>query len=285
MMIEENNMKRNNKLWMLGDVLDTIPGKANYVDGLSYCSLETAAEYMGCGGVFWYNTSHDMSLIDEAHVKRLAGIENICCILTHIEENGPGKGGWKLYYKEAAEKVSRLSLNHPEIKGALIDDFMSETGPSRYITPEYMEEVYAALKSANPNLKLYVVQYLGRQTPKNLLPFKDCIDGLSVWNWIHTTHYWEAEYERDIWFLRDMFPGKLINQGQFIHDFGGKRGAMPMDFLKLQCDKILEQYDAGMLDEWCLIQSGFLSKPDHREQFEYLRNLWYWLTNSRTVLK
>lgn len=277
--------RRNDNLWMWGDVLDKIPSKANCVPGLSYTSLETAAEYMGCGSAFYVNSDFGLEQIDEAHIRRMAGINNICCLLTHIEENGPGLGGWKLYYKEAAEKISKLSVTHPEIKSALIDDFLSETGPSRYITPEYVKEVHDALTSANPDLKLYVVQYIGRQKPQDLLPFKDYFDGFSLWNWIHTDHYWEAEYERELWFLHDMFPGKTIIQGQFIHDFGGKRGAMPMDILKYQCEKILEQYDAGMVDGWCLLQSGFLSKPDHREQFEYIRNLWHWLTNGRTVLK
>lgn len=279
-------MMNREKFWLWGYLLDTVPGKAFFVDGATSCSLETAVNYLGCEGAFWMNPLHDLDAICDAQMERLAGIPNVIAGLTHVETNGPGLGGWKILYAEAAEKISALSLKYPAIKGALIDDFRSETGPSRYITPAELHRINVALKSKNPALKLYIVQYHTTQnSPVELQPYKDDFDGISVWNWVPTEYFWRALYADEIRHLREAFPGKEIIQGQFIHDFGGGAGAMPMEHVTMQCDRIAAQLDAGNIDGWCVIQNGFFCRPDHREAVQYLKNYWDWYYNTRTVLK
>ena len=278
-------MKNREKFWVWGYVLDKVPGRAPFVSESTRCSLETGVQYMGCEGAFWMNGLHDIDALGDEQLARLKGIPNLICGLTHVETLGPGKGGWKLLYKESAERISELSLKYPAIKGALIDDFRSETGPSRSITPEYLHEVNLALKSKNPALKLYLVQYHVTQNPvTELLPYKDDFDGISIWNWIPTEYFWKALYEFDILRFRDAYPDKQIIQGQFIHDFGGKSGPMPMEHVEMQCECITQQLDAGMIDGWCVLQSGFFSHRNHRKQVEYVRNYWNWLYETRTVL-
>jgi len=277
-------MKRDERFCLWGYILDKVPGNAMFVDGLTHCSLETAADYLGCGCAFWMNPLHDLDALNEKQLSRLDGIPSVICGLTHIETNGPGLGGWKLFYKESAARVSELSLKHPSIKGALIDDFRSETGPSRNMTPAELHEINLALKSKNPALKLYIVQYHTMQKTQDLLPYRDDFDGISVWNWVSTDYFWNALYADEVRHLREMFPDKDLNQGQFMHDFGGGNRPMPMDQLELQCSKILSQFDAGTLNGWCLIQSGYFCRQDHRCQVEYLRNFWDWIRKTRTIL-
>lgn len=277
--------KIHEKFWVWGYVPDTIPGNAMFVNEPTRCSLETGVRYMGCGGAFWMNGLHDLNALGDEQIARLKGIPNLICGLTHIETNGPGKGGWKLFYKEAAERVSELSLKYPAVKGALIDDFRSENGPSRDMTPEQLHEINLALKSKNPSLKLYVVQYHTLQNPLiELQPYKNDFDGISIWNWFPTEYFWKALYEFDIRRLRQAYPDKEIIQGQFIHDFGGKSGPMPMEQVEMQCEYITEQLDIGRIDGWCVLQSGFFSQRNHRKQVEYLRQYWNWIYETRTVL-
>ena len=278
-------MKNREKFWVWGYILDQVPGKAMFVDEPTRCSLETGVRYMGCEGAFWMNSLHGLEALCDEQLRRLEGIPNLICGLTHIETNGPGLGGWKMLYREAAERISELSLKYPAVTGAVVDDFLEASGPSKDISPEYLHEVNAALKSKNPKLKLYVVQYLTIQDPVQCLqPFKDDIDGLSVWNWYPTEYFWKALYEVEVRRLRAAYPDKEIIQGQFIHDFGGKTGPMAMEQVEMQCEHICEQLDLGRIDGWCLLQSGFFSQQNHRRQAEYVRNFWNWYCDTRTVL-
>ena len=278
-------MMNREKFWVWGYILDKVPGTVPFVNESTCCSLETGVRYMGCEGAFWMNGLHSLEALCDEQLERLKGIPNIICGLTHIETNGPDLGGWKLLYREAAERISELSLKYPAIKGALIDDFRADAGPSFNITPEYVHEVSVALKAENPALKLYVVQYHTTQdSVKDLQPFKNDIDGISIWNWIPTEYFWKALYGSEIRHLREAYPDKEIIQGQFIHDFGGKSGPMPMNFVEMQSACIAGQLNSGTIDGWCLLQSGFFSHPNHRQQLEYMRNFWNWYCGTRTVL-
>ena len=279
-------MENREKFWVWGYILDTVPGKAPFVDGNTSCSLETAVKYMGCEGAFWMDGLHSLDALCEERMERIKHIPNIIAGLTHVESNGPGLGGWKILYREAAEKISELSLKYPQIKGAVIDDFREMTGPSKDITPEEVHEINLALKSRNPALKLFVVQYYSSQNPvTDLVPYEKDIDGISIWDWVSTDYFWEALFPTEIFRLKNRFPDKEIIQGLFIHDFGGKGQALPMDQLKLQCECISRKLESGRLDGWCALQSGYFCSYDHREQVEYLRNFWNWFYQTRTVLK
>jgi hypothetical protein len=278
-------MQNREKFWLWGYMLDAVPGHAMFVDKQSYSSLETCVSYLGCEGAFWMNSLHDIDALTEENMDRLAGIPQVICGLTHVETNGPGLGGWKLLYKESAARISELSLKYPAIKGALIDDFRSETGPSRDITPEELHEINVALKSKNPDLKLYIVQYHTTQnSPVELQAYKNDFDGISIWNWVHTEYFWRALYADELRHIREALPGKEIIQGQFLHNFGDGWVPMALDNVKFQCDRISEQLEAGNIDGWCVIQSGFFGFRSHREQVEYVRNFWNWYWGTHSVL-
>ena len=107
-------------------------------------------------------------------------------------------------------------------------------------------------------------------------------DGLTLWAWHSTDHFWKALYEDEIRKLRRMYPGKELIQGQFIHAYGDAGGAQPMDQMELQCESIAYQMDRGRLDGWCALQNGWFCRQDHRKQVEYLRSYWEWYRNTRT---
>ena len=272
------------RFWLWGYVLeDKVPGKMMFVDGLTSCSAETAVSLLKCGSLFWMNPLHGQEAINERQYGFIKECDNIFVGLTHLEKNGPGLGGWELQYRESAEKVSRFSLEHPNIKGAIIDDFRSPTGPSKNITVEEVREIKQALVSANPNLKLYVVQYYVIQKPEEIIPFLPYIDGTAIWLWNSTDEFWNTQYESTLREWREVFDGKEFIQGQFLHAYGDGNVPQPMEQMKLQCRHIAKALDASTLNGWCILNNGWFCKLDHQEQLEYLKSFWDWYRDTRTI--
>jgi len=272
----------NNNLWVWGYTLKKSPGRVPFVNRFTRCSLETAADYLGADNVVCMDSAHDISALTPETMGRFAKFKRVICGLTHVEE----QDGWHVHYKEAARKISELSLLCPNITGALIDDFRDPPGPSRKMTPEELRGIYEALKSVNPSLKLYLVRYHVRQDYEELLAYKDYFDGINVWCWNSTDHFWKMLYKFDLRKLHELLPGKEVLQGQFIHDFdAGDWVPMPMDQLKLQCEKISLSMREKRIDGWVVLQNGFFDAYDHREQVCYLKEFlnWFYGTWSREL--
>ena len=277
-------MPKDPHFWVWGYVLDKVPGTAQFVPGTTSCSLETAANYLGCGSVFWMNPLHGQDAIADWQIERLQGFDRVVAGLTHIETNGPGLGGWRVEYYESAMKLAALSLKYKNLQGVIIDDFRAATGPSRYMTDDELRAIYMDMKAINPDFKMYVVYYHILQTPDSLLSCKDYFDGMAVWCWRSTDYFWDALYEEEIRILHENYAGKELIQGQFVHAYGDGWIPQPMNQLTKQCARISDQMDAGNLDGWCALQSGWFCRPDHREQVEYIKNFWNWYRDTRTVL-
>ena len=270
-----------NKMWLWGYTLEQIPGSMPFVEGSTYCSLETGAKYLGCDNVFWMNSIHTLKEPSEKNSRLLKDFKQICCGLTHLETRGPGRGGWELHYVESARKAGRLSKKIPSITGVMLDDF-HVMGPSQDITPKQLAEINDALKSENPGLELNLVMYR-RQTADEYAPYADSFDGISFWDDTSNPYYWNTLYRDQIAEFRQRFPEKKIIQGQFMHDFWHDNKPMPMEILELQCDIIAEQLERGNIDGWAVIQNGFFCRTSHRRQTEYLRNFWAWYNGCHTT--
>ncbi|MBE6356608.1 MAG: hypothetical protein E7058_05800 [Lentisphaerae bacterium] len=276
--------KKDNRFWVWGYTLDKVPGPSYFVNGPTSCSLETAADYLGCSNLCWMNSLHSMDAICDQNFTRLERFESILCGLTHIEHDYPGSGKWEMFYKESAAKIAEYSRKYPNIKGVILDDFRAPEGPSGKLTDEDLHVINAAMKEVNPDLKLYLVQYHTRQDFTKLESCSKDFDGLSIWSWRSTDYFWNALYEDDIMLLRRLFPDKDIIQGQFIHAYGDAGGAQPMDQMILQCNKIAKELDRNSINGWCALQSGYFCRLDHREQVEYLKNFWNWFRDTHTIL-
>ena len=278
-------MAKDLHFWTWGYVLDKVPGNVNFVSGVTSCSLETGAKYLGSDSVFWMNPLHTQEAITEWQIERLQDFPQVVAGLTHVETNGPGLGGWRVEYYESAMKIARLSLKYKNLQGVIIDDFRSPTGPSRYMTDEELRAIYLDMKAINPAMRLYLVYYHITQHPDSLISCREYFDGLTAWCWHSTDYFWNALYEEEIRMLRENYPDKELIQGQFIHAYGDGNIPLPMDQLTNQCKKIASQLDRGNFDGWCALQSGWFCREDHREQVEYVRNYWNWYRSTRTVLK
>ena len=270
-------MRDNNNLWVWGYVLDKIPDNVLFTDRRSFCSLETAAEYLGADNVVFMNSAADRNALNDGLFQHLSKCKRIVCGLQHGA------------YVETARMVSEFAANHPNIVGVNIDDFHCLGSPSEHMTVDELREIREALDSVTKGLKLYVVCYFYRFGDHSLEQFRDLFDGINVWCWTSTTHFWKGEYEYTVQKLHRDFPDKEILQGQFMHEYGdgflweGTK-PQPMDMLELQCDKISDQLRDGTIKGWVVLQNGFFSYPDHRRQVQFLRDYFDWMLGTWTSL-
>lgn len=259
----------NNNLWVWGYVLDQIPGSMPFVNMETHCSLETAADYLNADNAVFMNSTTDRNSLNDTLFAHMKGFRQVVCGLQH------GK------YAETAEMVSRFSKTHPNVTGAIIDDFRDSVGPSAKMSVEDLKRVYEALKSENPELKLYLVRY-SRQDQKELIPYLDYFDVINFWVWVSTDHYWRSQYHYDIEAIRSVCD-KPILQGTFLHNYGEDWDApIPMDMLKLQCPKIADELRAGTVSDWIVLQNGWFCRENHREQIQWLKAYLDWFRGTWT---
>ena len=258
----------NNKLWVWGYVPDKVPGMMPFVNQETWCSLETAGSYLRADNAVYMNSTSDMNSLNDTLFACMKDFKQVVCGLQH------GK------YAETAEAVSRFSLTHPNVTGAIIDDFRDSVGPSANMSVAELKKVYEALKSENPALKLYLVRY-SRQDQKELIPYLDYFDVINFWVWVSTDHYWRSLYHYDIEEIHKL--GKPVMQGTFMHNYGEDWDQpIPMDMLRLQCPKIADEIRTGMVDDWIILQNGWFCRENHREQVQWLKNYLEWFCGTWT---
>ncbi len=261
-------MKKSN-LWVWGYTLDKIPSEMPFVDRPTHCSIETAADYLEAENIVYMDSSLDIGALHDNRFQYVSKYQNVLCGLTHGQ------------YLESAEALSGFSLTHPNICGAIIDDFYDGIGPSRNMTVAELKTIQRELKSRNPALKLFVVRY-DHQDQNVILPYADFFDGICYWIWVSTEHAWSASYHPDILKMKRLF-NKPILQGTFIHNYGEDYGdPIPMDKLQLQCRKISEEIQRKNIDGWVILQNGWFCRHDHREQIQWLKNYLDWFYGTTT---
>ena len=263
-------------LFVWGYMLDNVPGPVPFVDGVTHCSLETAADYLEAGSVVYLNSNHSLDFPTAQHLERLGKFDGVVCALL----NDQGK------MRESAAKVGRLSLEHKNIKGAIIDDFLDWHGPTAKMTPGDLKAVAAALKQDNPELKLYVVRYTW-QDQKDLLPYLEHIDVINLWVWVSTEHFWRSEYEPELDRIKQL-TGKPVVQGLFLHNYGETHNngdqPIPLDLLQLQCKKIFPKVRSSSLEGCVVLQNGWFDRDSHREHVQWLRSYLEWFHGTTTTL-
>lgn len=94
----------------------------------------------------------------------------------------PSEGGNLIEMKKRAREVSLLSLEHPQIYGAVIDDFWIDFVVKETINRADVVEIKTLLTSANSHLKLFVVTYERWGEIYKVDPIIErAVDGISFW--------------------------------------------------------------------------------------------------------
>jgi hypothetical protein len=167
--------------------------------------------------------------------------------------------------RQEAANLSSVSLEFPNVTGALIDD---TSGIFKYdgYNAGWTQQVSAALHSANPALKLWLVVYtheLGLPQWLSFLPYMD-IANLWVWKYQDLPHI-----EEHVARCAEVFPGKEIILGTYIRDYPASIG-VPLDLLRLQYETILRLYEKGKIAGYSILGACLIDM--HPPQAEFIRD-------------
>ena len=225
-------------------------------------ALIRGAEYFNAdNGVYVYGPTNEKMMGLHSGFKRLLCQINSNCRTPGAQENSSDQ--------ENAERLSRLSLQFPNIEGAMCDDLAVKY--QKAVLPDVMKECYHALKKHNERLQMYGVVYTWELEQKDFQPVLPYLDGISLWFWkleelVKYDHYMEL--------VRRYFPGKKILQGVFIHEYGRSDSANPPHLLKYQLDKTRQYMAEGLIDGVIILGDREIKKwPESAEAVKnYLRD-------------
>ena len=130
--------------------------------------------------LIWHSANDWDDLHEFLPLAREAGITVWVYLVPHSESgfqnpNLPYSEPFKLDYVRWAEEIAKLSLEHENVVGYVIDDFWGNVTPDRF-SPEYTREMVEAGKAINPELKFYPLMYypqFGIEFVEKLTPIID----------------------------------------------------------------------------------------------------------------
>lgn len=262
------------KMWLWGYTLQEVPGTVPFVNGPSHCSLETGADYLGMENVIFMNPMHGLENLSEENFSLIADRKEVICALNSKD------------YVYAAQKVSAFSVQHPNITGAVFDDFYPN---AKNVEEEKsrIKNIYEGLKSENPDLKLYVVRY-AHSPIEEIEPYLEYIDGIIFWVWVPTEHYFRTQFIKDLEKLKKY--NKVLYQGIFIQNYGeleffryNEANPTNPELLELQLEKTACALDFGLLDGAVVLQNGWFSFYGFRENLSIIKNFFDWYNDTRTI--
>lgn len=228
-------------------------------DGCRYFGL-TRANYM-----FHPNTRFAMD--------HMSWLDEVTCDIAKWKyrdsENG-GSDHWVDASPETvrseAELVSRLSLDYPNIAGVFHDDMLGLVRREG-MTPEQYLSVYSAAKSANPELKLWIVVYTHELEAAEWADFEPFMDVCNLWIW-HSEEV--VDQDEGIAQCRERFPDTPLVMGCYLRDYT-KRAPVALDLVKAQWDSVLRNLEAGTLDGFSILSANLID--GHLEQAQYIRDV------------
>ena len=145
--------------------------------------------------------------------------------------------------EENAELLSKLSLQFPNVVGAMCDDVT--TNYLKVVLPERFEARSKALKKYNPELKMYGVVYVQELDEKDFSHIQPYMDVVNHW-YLHKDEI--LEYDEKLALCRSKFPGKPIIQGIFLHEYGYSDAGNLPELLIYQLDKAREYMTKGIVE-------------------------------------
>lgn len=199
-------------------------------------TLIRGAKYFDAkNGVYVYGST------DEKMMRLHSGFKRLLCQV-NSQCRTPGAQG-TMSDEANAEELSRLSLQFPNIVGAMCDDVA--TYFRHKVLPEAFEARSKALKKYNDKLKMYGVIYVHELDQKDFTLILPYLDSVNLWFWNMDEI---LDYDRKILLCQERFPGKPIIQGIFLHDYGiSDAGTLPQ-LLVYQLDKAREYMTRGIVE-------------------------------------
>ena len=147
---------------------------------------------------------------------------------------------------QCAETVSRLSLQYPNIVGGMMDDVTS-TGHNteKVLREEVFRPLAASARRHNPDLKVAAVVYARELDEFDFTAARPFLDRIVLWFWCKNEL---LDLDERLQKCREVFPGKELMMGIFIHDYGCADLGNPPECLRFQMKKAARYIQQGLLD-------------------------------------
>jgi len=243
------------KVWVWG-------GPTPYWGGsMADDTLVRGADYFGARNVVYVYGPTTRKML-KLHAKYA---QMLCQINANCRTPGAQKGG----DKANAELLSKLSLDFPNIAGAMCDDV--SVSFEKVVLPEAFEIRYEALKKHNGKLRMYGVIYaheLDRKDYSRILPYLDVVN---LWFW-HKEDI--LELDERVKLARQVFGGKPILAGIFLHDYGRSDAGAPPELLYYQLDRVRQYVGKGQIEGIVLLGDREIKKwpATAKAVRDYLKN-------------
>jgi len=209
---------------------------------------------------------------DDLALRKMTHLEEVVCDISKWKwrwtENGAPQcwvDARPVSVRAEAENLSRLSLKYPNLTGAIHDD-MRGLIQRENVTPDQYAEIYAALKSHNPALRLWSVVYTHELDPADWAGFQPFMDIVNLWVWNAKDI---PQLDDDLERCREMFPDKPIIIGCYLRDYPTV-APVPMHLLKLQWEKVLRYLNEGKIAGYSILAAVLID--GHQEQANWVRD-------------
>lgn len=212
---------------------------------------------------------------DEVTLGKLADKQEVVCDISkwkwvEIPPDSTGGTGFRNWRDSApatviheAAKLSALSVEFPNITGGIIDDASGVLHHETY-TEDHAAEIGAALRSANPDLQLWLVIYtheLGMPQWQTFMPHTDVIN-LWVWEAVNLPHL--REYVSQ---CAATFPDKPIVVGSYIRDYP-TQAPVPLELMAQQYETMAELYEEEQIAGYSILGGCLIDQ--HPQQAEWI---------------
>ncbi len=189
-------------------------------------------------------------------------------VAPEANRHGWGFANWRDSHPETvrdeAANLSQVSLDHPNVTGAIIDDASGIFGYEAYHA-DRPREILGALHSANPALKLWVVVYTHELELEHWQRFRPYLDVVNLW-------VWEAQHlpqlEEAVAQCAAVFPGKDIVVGSYLRDYP-TMAAVPLDLMQGQYETMLRLWEQGRIVGYNILGACLIDM--HPPQAEFIR--------------
>ena len=247
-------------------------GQPAYVDfPPSIYGLGEGCAYFGLSQAYYlYHGNSETSL------QKLAGLRSVLCDISQWRYDKltmpDGRIGWGVGHDKSlatvraqASAVNHLSLQFPNVAGALFDDFIGAVDSGGYSYAD-CAGIRDALKADNPGLKLYTTTYTHEVAAGRWEQYVSLVDGVFLWVWESEDLFHLDEYVRQ---CRELFGDRPVILGCYLRDYPADR-PVPMDRLRYQWERIPGYLEQGLVDGYCILGAYLI---DHQpEQAEWVRD-------------
>jgi len=164
------------------------------------------------------------------------------------------------------ENVARLARQFPNVTGAYCDDLLGLMKQFKY-GPKEFAGVRAAIRTANPAIKLWTVVYTHELEQAGFwTEMRPHVDVVTLWIWDSDNL---VHMPRHVDQCRRLFPDTPIVMGVYLRDYG-KVAPVPVDRVKRQMEGIAQLVGNGKLAGYSILAAVLID--GHRPQADAVRD-------------